>query len=110
MVCVLYQPLTAQERRDYEKHTETVRRFLRDFLMGGNALREIQERRLYREEFPGLTWDQYCKQKWSIGRDYAYKLIAAAKVTESLSTRVDTTPLAAQHLAVRRMQKIGRLL
>ena len=43
----------------------------------GEAFREINERRLYRVEYP--TWKEYCNKRWNYHRSYVYRLIAFAK-------------------------------
>jgi len=54
------------------------------FFTVGRALKEIQELRLYRNEYP--TFDDYCADKLDISRGYAYRQIGAATVIENLLT------------------------
>lgn len=59
------------------------------FLEVGQALAEIQESKLYRDEFD--TFDAYCKAKWDFSRYTAYRQIGAAKAAiEVKATRVAT--------------------
>jgi hypothetical protein len=43
----------------------------------------IRDGRLYREHYD--TFEQYCLQRWQMGRQYAYRLIDAAEVLDNLS-------------------------
>lgn len=58
------------------------------FVEVGQALREIRDSRLYREEY--ASFEDYCKQAWDITRSYGYRLIDAAEVVAEMSTIVDT--------------------
>ena len=53
----------------------------------GNALATIQRERLYRETH--ATFEQYCQEKWDVGRQHAYRLIDAAGVVKDLSPNGD---------------------
>lgn len=53
----------------------------------GCALREIRDKRLYREL--NDTFEQYCTSHLSIGRAYVYRQIAAADVIDNLSPNGD---------------------
>jgi hypothetical protein len=50
----------------------------------GVALLEIRDRRLYRHQ-GHVTFEAYCQERWQMGRQYAYRLIDAAKVAQALS-------------------------
>ncbi len=54
------------------------------FLEVGNALLEIQSRRLYQEDGYN-TFEQYCAKRWSISRSQAYRMIQAAEVVGQIS-------------------------
>lgn len=60
---------------------------LKVFMEVGEALAEISEQRLYRDTHGSFA--DYVQDRWAIGRDYAYKQIAASKVVAVLSTDVD---------------------
>ena len=49
----------------------------------GNALLEIQTRRLYLDDGYN-TFEQYCAKRWSISRSQAYRMIQAAEVVGHL--------------------------
>jgi hypothetical protein len=52
------------------------------FARVGKILKQIRDERLYRAEFP--TFEEFTKQTFSRGRDYAYKLIAAYDLAQEL--------------------------
>jgi hypothetical protein len=54
------------------------------FYRAGQALKEIRDWRLYRNQYP--TFEDYCLDRWGIARNYANKLIAASDVVQNLST------------------------
>jgi hypothetical protein len=60
------------------------------FVQVGNALAEIQAGKLYRQHYD--TFEEYCRDRWDIGRGRAYQLVSAAKITAELSTVVDKPP------------------
>jgi protein gp37 len=65
----------------------TIERGLSTFIEVGNALVEIRDERLYHEQ--GFrTFEDYCRQRWGWGRNYANKQIAAARVIQNLGTTV----------------------
>jgi hypothetical protein len=78
--------LTAPERRALETLEGIVQRGIDTFVDVGRALAEIRDRRLYRQTHG--TFEEYCHEKWLLGRTRAYQLIDAAMV----STIVDSDP------------------
>lgn len=54
------------------------------FLEVGNALLEIQTRKLYLDD-DYVTFEQYCAKRWSISRSQAYRMIQAAEVVSHLA-------------------------
>jgi hypothetical protein len=60
-----------------------IERGIQTFVEVGQALLEIRDHRLYREEYP--TFEEYCKGRWGWSRDYANKQIRAAGVVENLA-------------------------
>jgi protein gp37 len=60
---------------------------LRTFIEVGNALLEIRNDRLYREQ-GFATFEDYCRKRWGWGRNYVNKQIAAAEVVKNLGTTV----------------------
>ena len=53
----------------------------------GKALKTIQEKRLYRDQYP--TFERYCKEMWEISRPRAYELIEYASTMKNLSGAPD---------------------
>lgn len=53
----------------------------RTFVEVGKALAEIRDSKLYRETH--TSFDAYCKERWSWGKTYAYRLIEASAIKES---------------------------
>ncbi len=54
------------------------------FVSVGNALLEIRDSRLYRQQFP--TFEAYCRERWGMVQRHANRLIQAAEVVENLQT------------------------
>jgi len=75
-------PLTAKERQLLGQCEKALRTGIGQFLAVGNALRQINCSRLYRENFP--TFELYCQVHWSLGSKYAYRLIQSAECVEGL--------------------------
>lgn len=67
----------------------------RTFIEVGNALAEIQERRLYRQ-YGYDTFDDYCKDRWGWTRDMGYKYISAANVARNVESILQTPPSLTQ--------------
>lgn len=82
--------LTTGERKTLKQLEATIKHGLASFYEVGNALSAIRDMRLYRSEFK--TFEEYCQDRWGFRRDYANKLIASAKVVESLDTNVSKKP------------------
>lgn len=55
---------------------------LETFYEVGKALLEIRDQRLYRAAHG--TFEEYCRERWNLGRRYANQVIAAAGVVENL--------------------------
>lgn len=51
------------------------------------ALKEIRDRRLYRQHYD--TFEEYCIQRWDVSRPRAYELCAASEVVANLSAIAD---------------------
>ncbi len=86
---IIAPPLTKVEQADYARLEGVVRQHLTGFILAGNALAEIRNRKLFRREFP--TFEDYCQDVWEIGRPRAYQLMNGAEVIKNLSTIVDKT-------------------
>lgn len=76
--------LTHDEQADLAQLEAVIERGMNTFIEVGNALADIQERKLYRDEYG--TFEDYCRTKWGFSRQRAYQLTAAA---EAVTTMVD---------------------
>lgn len=61
---------------------EVIAQGLHTFVDVGNALLEIRDNRLYRDEYS--TFEDYCKERWGMVRQQANRLIAAAETVSNL--------------------------
>ena len=67
-----------------------IERGLQTFVEVGNALLEIRDSRLYRQQFP--TFEAYCRERWRLSRPRAYELLNAASVVANVSAIADIVP------------------
>lgn len=74
------------------------------FLEVGNALLEIQTRKLYLDD-DYVTFEQYCAKRWSISRSQAYRMIQAAEVVGHLAEDHDL-PLPIHEAQTRVLAKL----
>jgi hypothetical protein len=65
-----------------------VERGLATFVEVGDALLAIRDERLYRP----LTWEQYCRDRWGFGKNYADKQIRAANEARKLEKTGTSVP------------------
>lgn len=70
--------LTTSERGLLTSYEEVIRQGLESFVEVGNALSAIRKARLYRGEF--ATFEEYCKQRWSLSKRHVNRLVSAAEV------------------------------
>ena len=84
--------ITLDERSRLYQLEETIRQGLNTFVDVGNALLEIRDKRLYRQEHS--TFEEYCREQWSFTKQRAYQLMDAATVVDTIqkSTIVDFFP------------------
>lgn len=74
--------LTGAELEELGSLEATVERGLRAFWEIGQALQQIRDKRLYRQEY--ATFEEYCICRWEMSRRSAYQLIEAATVYENV--------------------------
>lgn len=74
--------LSSPDRDRLQRLEAIVEEGLTTFIRVGNALREIRDRRLYRETHD--SFNAYCQDRWGIGRHYAYRQIRASAVVALL--------------------------
>ncbi|AFY79301.1 hypothetical protein Ple7327_4170 [Pleurocapsa sp. PCC 7327] len=83
-------PLNDTEKMRLQEIEAIVAQGLQTFYEVGQALIEIRDRKLYRETHK--TFEAYCKEKWSLTRPSAYRLLKAAEVIKNLSPMGDKFP------------------
>ncbi len=74
--------LTTKESAELERLEAVIADNLVAFYEVGKALYAIRDHRLYRESHK--TFEDYCKDKWGMSRNYANRLVAASEVMENL--------------------------
>lgn len=84
------ESLTTQERSALQSHETVIERGLQTFNEVGSALLAIRDERLYRADY--ITFEDYCRNRWQMTRQYANNLIAASEVISNLETMVSILP------------------
>lgn len=102
------EKLTIIERDDLRKLKSVVTTGEKAFITAGNALIEIRDRKLYREECD--TFEEFCFKTWNWKRAHAYRIINAAatvkmspmgdKITNERQARALANVPADKHLEV----------
>ena len=89
-------PLAEAEQLELRRLEGTIRSGLKSYIEVGEALGEIQQKRLYRFQYP--TFEEYCVNRWGFRRAHAYRLINASKTARTLSPIGDTgSPAVESH-------------
>lgn len=78
--------LTVVEQNDLVQYEVVIDRGIKSFIEVGAALMAIRESRLYRQDFS--TFEDYCQERWGLGRNFINRQIAAIHVVENLVTVV----------------------
>lgn len=81
---LIERPLTDAESNRLIELERTIKDNFLGFVAVGNALAEIRDKRLYRDE-NGRTFEGYCAELWDICRRRAYQLIDAAQAVENVN-------------------------
>ncbi len=76
------KPLSATETKRRQELEGIITRNFKAFYDVGCALREIQQKRLYRSTHKAFA--DYCKDLWEMGRQYAYRLIDASQIVDEI--------------------------
>lgn len=79
--------MQAEQRERLNKLVATINDNMRNFYKVGRALKEILNKRLYRDNYD--TFDDFCKNYLNIDRSYVYRQIAASEVINNLSPNGD---------------------
>ena len=74
--------LNIEERNELERCEVVIKQGLKTFVEVGQALMLIREKKLYRAEFG--TFEDYCQDKWQLGRRYVNQIVAASGVVGNL--------------------------
>lgn len=82
--------LNKEELNELERCEVVIRQGLQTFIEVGQALLTIRDKRLYRSEFK--TFEEYCNERWSMGRNYINRLISATEVISNLVPRGTILP------------------
>lgn len=88
------KPLSDAEKQMLARDEEHVQKHLESFAPAGHALKEIRDKRLYRETH--ATFDLYCRQRWEMSKTQANRLIAAAQTVDNIASV--TPPEISGHL------------
>lgn len=96
--------LSSVEQRVFDRAERTIARGLRSFLEVGMALKEIRDRRLYRQLYS--TFEEYCARRWDFSRPRAYELVAASEVVADLSAIADTEVLPENEAQARPLTRL----
>jgi hypothetical protein len=81
--CELVGELTTGEKKRFDELCGVVDRGIKAFFEVGMALAEIRESRLYRETHD--TFENFCRERWDIGKNYANYQISAYQVVKNLN-------------------------
>ena len=80
--------LSSEEAGRLSELESVIERGKQAFIEVGNALDEINTKRLYRECY--VSFKEYCASKWGFSRQQGYRLIDAAKIAAEVSPIGDT--------------------
>lgn len=95
--------LTEGEKAWLQQAEGILRTGLNTFFEVGNALLVIKSKRLYRETHD--TFEAYCRERWDIGRSYAWRFIGAAERI-NLLPKINNMPRPANEFQVRPFLKL----
>lgn len=74
--------LSTDEASELTRHEAVIADGLDKFILVGTALLAIRDNNLHRETHD--TFEDYCLERWGMGRTYAHRLMKAAEVVEDL--------------------------
>jgi len=93
--------LTKLETNRLTELETVVAKGMETFIAVGQALKEIRESRLYRQEH--TTFEAYCKDKWGWSKSHSNRLIDAVNIVEVL------TPIGAKPLTESQARELGKI-
>ncbi|MBU0972642.1 MAG: hypothetical protein KKC20_18495 [Proteobacteria bacterium] len=80
--------LSEPEKVRFEECEGIIKKGLNTFLEVGRALAEIRDNRLYREAYPGYTFERYCKNVWDLSKGYANQQIGGYQTVILLESKM----------------------
>jgi DNA repair photolyase len=96
--------LSAVEKKTLAKAIRVVRGLGRSQYAAGEALRLIVDQKLHRP----ASFEEFCQRKFGFSRQYGYRLIDFATLTDNLSTGVDKSGLPTGEAQARPIMKAFR--
>lgn len=87
--------LSLVEKNDLTYNEQIISKGIGTFREVGEALQRIRDGRLYRAEF--ANFEDYCREKWDLGRRYVNQMIEAAEAVKELGAmapKVETERVA----------------
>jgi len=94
--------LNAAEEMQLKQFEDVIRHGLGGFMLVGKALKAISDGKLYRAKCK--TFEDYCEEQWGLGKQYAYRLIDAYTVTETLKSELQKSPIGDNRLPTNESQ------
>jgi hypothetical protein len=95
--------LTTTDTTRLRECEDKIDRSLRSFVDIGDALLEIRESRLYRDEH--TTFERYCQARWNITKSRANQLISASRLVENLENEDANGVLPSSESVARELQR-----
>ena len=74
--------LSPVEKRNLKALEKIIDDGLKGFVAVGTALRQISEEKLYRTKYE--SFEEYLKERWTLGRSYAYKIMQGSEIAERI--------------------------
>lgn len=96
--------LSVVERRSLKSLETVIDKGLSHFIEVGTALKEISEKKLYRENY--RTFESYVSKRFEIQKRHAYQLIAAVEVKEDLCAMAHKMELPKNERQYRELAKL----
>ena len=96
--------LTTSEAQEREVLEACIRTHMASFIEVGRALTAIRDKRLYRSTHG--TFEDYCRERWDMGKPYATQLICAANTVESLRDGCNCNQIPKNESQVRPLTKL----
>lgn len=81
--------LTAAERAEFAQDEKTLTAHLRSFWLCGEALRNIRDKTLYREQYK--TYEEYCQKRWDFTSSRARQLVNGIMLATEIQSVTEVT-------------------